>query len=75
MGMVLGLVTRDYYAQSPGPNPTGPFLGRDKVIRGGSWASPECSKRIQNRHKAVPRGFYRTVGFRIVKDIDSPAKQ
>lgn len=65
---------RDFYAQSPGPNPTGPSLGRDKVIRGGSWASPECSKRIQNRHKAVPRGFYRTVGFRIVKDVDSSAK-
>lgn len=65
---------RDYYAQSPGPNPTGPSLGRDKVIRGGSWASPECSKRIQNRHKAVPRGCYRTVGFRIVKDVESPAK-
>lgn len=59
---------RDYYAQNPGSNPVGPSLGQEKVIRGGSWAAPECSKRIKNRHKAAPRGYYRTVGFRLVKD-------
>ncbi|MDQ7784106.1 MAG: SUMF1/EgtB/PvdO family nonheme iron enzyme [Desulfomonilaceae bacterium] len=60
---------RDDYAQlAGGVNPTGPPLGREKVIRGGSWASPEASKRIRNRHKASPRGYFRTVGFRIVKD-------
>lgn len=59
---------RDYYAQNPGANPAGPSLGQEKVIRGGSWAAPECSKRLKNRHKAAPRGYYRTVGFRLVKD-------
>lgn len=59
---------KDYYAQNPGSNPPGPAMGQEKVIRGGSWASMECSKRIKNRHKAAPRGYYRTVGFRIVKD-------
>jgi formylglycine-generating enzyme required for sulfatase activity len=63
----------DWYAREPSPepsavNPTGPALGKEKVIRGGSWASPEASKRIHNRHKASPRGYFRTVGFRIVKD-------
>jgi formylglycine-generating enzyme required for sulfatase activity len=57
-----------YYSESPLSNPLGPALGEEKNIRGGSWASPECSKRIRNRHKASPRGYYRTVGFRIVKD-------
>jgi len=60
--------SREYYAESPRSNPMGPALGEEKNIRGGSWASPESSKRIRNRHKISPRGFYRTVGFRIVKD-------
>ncbi len=59
---------RDYYTKSPLTNPTGPSLGQEKVIRGGSWASVEASRRIQNQHKAAPQGFYRTVGFRIAKD-------
>jgi hypothetical protein len=60
--------SRDYYAQSQANNPTGPALGEEKEIRGGSWVSPESSWRIRNRHKAGPRGYFRTVGFRIVKD-------
>lgn len=59
---------KDYYAQSPASNPGGPALGEEKVIRGGSWASVEASKRIKNVHSAHPLGCYRTVGFRIVKD-------
>lgn len=64
----------DWYAngasseKTPVSNPTGPALGKEKVIRGGSWASPEASKRIRNRHRASPRGYFRTVGFRIVRD-------
>jgi formylglycine-generating enzyme required for sulfatase activity len=49
-------------------NPEGAAAGNEKVIRGGSWASTDASKRAQNLHKAEPRGYYRTVGFRIVKD-------
>ncbi len=60
--------SRDYYALSPSQNPLGPSLGQEKVIRSGSWASSVSSRRIQNVHKAVPRGYYRTVGLRIVKD-------
>jgi formylglycine-generating enzyme required for sulfatase activity len=59
---------RDYYAKSPVTNPTGPALGQEKVIRGGSWAAVEAGRRIQNVHKAAPQGYYRTVGFRIAKD-------
>lgn len=60
--------SHDYYRESPTSSPMGPALGEEKNIRGGSWASPESSKRIRNRHKASPRGYYRTVGFRIVKE-------
>ncbi len=59
---------KDYYAQGASTNPLGPPLGQEKIVRGGSWAAPEASRRIKNRHKASPRGFYRTVGFRIVKE-------
>ncbi len=60
---------KDDYSKNPGAtNPSGPPLGKEKVIRGGSWASPEASKRIRNRHRASPRGYFRTVGFRMVKD-------
>jgi len=58
----------DYYAKSPVTNPMGPPIGEEKVIRGGSWASPESSKRISNINRAPPHGWFRTVGFRIVKD-------
>ncbi|MCX5860589.1 MAG: SUMF1/EgtB/PvdO family nonheme iron enzyme [Desulfomonile sp.] len=58
----------DYYTESPAENPEGPSVGTEKIIRGGSWASPDALRRIQNRHRASPRGYYRTVGFRIVKD-------
>jgi formylglycine-generating enzyme required for sulfatase activity len=59
---------KDYYLSSPTSDPVGPSLGEEKVIRGGSWASTEASKRPKNRHSAPPLGCYGTVGFRIVKD-------
>jgi formylglycine-generating enzyme required for sulfatase activity len=59
---------RDYYANSSHKNPQGPSLGKLKEIRGGSWAAPEACRRITNRHKAAPQGYFRTVGFRIVMD-------
>jgi formylglycine-generating enzyme len=59
---------RGSYADGPAENPTGATTGQEKVIRGGSRVSSESSMRVQNRHKASPQGFYRTVGFRVVKD-------
>jgi len=60
--------SRGYYAESPAENPPGPADGQERNVRGGSWASTESAWRIQNRFKASPRGYFRTVGFRIVKD-------
>jgi len=59
---------KDYYQRASPSNPIGPDLGKEKVIRGGSWASPEASKRVANRHRAFPQGYYGTVGFRVAKD-------
>lgn len=58
----------DYYARSVPSNPPGPPLGLEKELRGGSWASAVSSTRTANRHRAPPQGYFRTVGFRIVKD-------
>lgn len=58
----------DHYGDSKAENPEGPPVGLEKIIRGGSWAAPDSSRRIQNLHKAAPRGYYRTVGFRVVRD-------
>lgn len=60
--------SRDYYRDSPSENPTGPKLGQERVIRGGSSVSAISSRRPQNIHKAEPRGYYSTVGFRPAKD-------
>ena len=59
---------QDHQYEPPAENPEGPATGAEKVIRGGSWASTDASKRIQNIHRAYPGGYYKTVGFRIVKD-------
>ncbi len=58
----------DSYARSATSNPTGPPLGVEKELRGGSWAAAVSSTRMANRHHAPPQGYFRTVGFRIVKD-------
>lgn len=65
---------RDYYASSSRTNPKGPSLGKHKEIRGGSWASAEASRRIRNRHSAPPQGYFKSVGFRIVKDLGVASK-
>lgn len=60
--------SRDRQLEGGTDNPEGVAVGSEKVIRGGSWASTDASRRVQNLHKAEPRGYYGTVGFRIVKD-------
>lgn len=58
----------DFYRNSPSENPVGPPMGQEKELRGGPAVHGERVHRIQNRHKAFPDGYYKTVGFRIVRD-------
>ena len=59
----------NYYSLSPEKNPSGPETGRDRVVRGGSWASIERYCRVTNRGFFNPHNGYSTIGFRIVRDF------
>jgi sulfatase modifying factor 1 len=57
----------DYYKRSPKDNPQGPSSGREKVIRGGSWAGGAQSLRVSARGHAQPDSMPSGVGFRCVR--------
>jgi len=60
----------DYYRESPRENPPGPAKGRFRVLRGGSWLSPEdfrCGHLVSTRGKRLPEETSQHVGFRCVR--------
>jgi formylglycine-generating enzyme required for sulfatase activity len=59
---------RDYYKRSPDRNPTGPELGEEKVVRGGSWDSNAKDLRATARRNEKPDERTRKIGFRCVKE-------
>ena len=48
-------------------NPTGPIIGQQKVLRGGSWDGLPFFSRTVHRQSARPDEFLRWVGFRCVE--------
>ena len=58
-----------YYRRSPDKNPTGPSVGEQKVIRGGSWSNKAIDIRTTNRHGLPPTQRHNNVGFRCAKDL------
>ena len=58
----------DYYSNSPDNNPQGPSSGKDRVLRGGSWADafPE-NLRCADRYKNWPYSRDPYFGFRCAK--------
>ena len=56
----------DYYAISPGENPTGPGIGELRVMRGGSWNGGALQMRVTTRGRNLPDGGYNYVGLRCV---------
>lgn len=59
----------NWYAESPGENPSGPKEGAYRVLRGGSAFSREDFCRIFTRDSALPGHFYQTIGFRVARDL------
>jgi formylglycine-generating enzyme len=65
----------DYYLKTPSLAPTGPETGEERVIRGGSWLCSEnyCTNyRVAARSHAAPDSGLNNLGFRCVRDIESP---
>jgi sulfatase modifying factor 1 len=61
----------DAYAAHAPRDPTGPASGREKVLRGGSWACAEnfCSNyRVAGRSRATPDTGLNNTGFRLARD-------
>jgi len=54
------------YSTSAYKNPTGPEIGLQRVIRGGSWSYPSKSLRVARRHREVPTTSHENSGFRCV---------
>jgi formylglycine-generating enzyme required for sulfatase activity len=58
--------SENYYANSPSSNPTGPDIGEEKVLRGGSFEDTEVDLRSAARDFFEPDEFFNDVGFRCV---------
>jgi len=57
----------DYYFESDSDNPTGPWFGNYKVIRGGSWYDSADGVRTTERSFLPPYYSKKDVGFRVVR--------
>jgi formylglycine-generating enzyme len=55
----------DYYRSSPVDNPAGPPTGKERVIRGGYWASLAWGCRSAARYSVEPEAHPTYVGFRV----------
>jgi formylglycine-generating enzyme required for sulfatase activity len=58
----------NYYAQSPGENPTGPDKGSERVVRGGSWYDTGNFTASAIRFPSPPDNTDSTIGFRCAAD-------
>ncbi|MGL4363808.1 MAG: formylglycine-generating enzyme family protein [Bacteroidales bacterium] len=53
------------YSSKSQINPKGPIVGTERILRGGSWYSPEENCRISLRFSNIPSNTYRNSGFRL----------
>ncbi|MDP4821252.1 MAG: SUMF1/EgtB/PvdO family nonheme iron enzyme, partial [Saprospiraceae bacterium] len=59
-----------YYGTSSGLNPTGPGMGTQRVVRGGSWFHPEDSLRVSDRSSQLPSFRNNRIGLRLVRPVN-----
>lgn len=62
----------NYYEKSPEASPPGPELGKEKVLRGGSYADGIGVNRPAHRHWYPPSARYKWAGFRCAKNAEGP---
>ena len=63
--------TSNYYFHSKRDNPTGPWVGTYKVIRGGSWYTDARGVRVTERSFFAPYKENGDIGFRVVRGRNS----
>ena len=56
----------EYYSVSSSSNPTGPYSGTERVLRGGSWVSYARACRVSKRSFSEPDDKYNGNGLRLV---------
>jgi formylglycine-generating enzyme required for sulfatase activity len=56
-----------FYSSSPYKNPTGPSLGEDRVLRGGSWWGSAGALRVAFRTSCPPSKRIDVLGFRCAR--------
>ncbi|WP_282783770.1 formylglycine-generating enzyme family protein [Phaeodactylibacter xiamenensis] len=59
-----------YYRESTDNNPTGPFTGDFRVVRGGSWGSHMKEVECTYRNFEYPNQTSATIGFRLCRNAD-----
>lgn len=59
----------NYYLHSKELDPVGPWLGKYKVIRGGSWYNSAFGIRTTARSFIDPKAWKEDVGFRVVQNV------
>lgn len=62
-----------YYRNSPERNPTGPFSGKYKVLRGGSWHNGPLGVRAAYRRNSQPGYRYDHFGYSCAKTPSAPS--
>ena len=55
-----------YYSNSPATNPTGPASGPYRMVRGGSWSTPDGYLRCAFRIGGSPTNYHTDIGFRVL---------
>jgi formylglycine-generating enzyme required for sulfatase activity len=62
---VLDWYAADAYGRSPAVDPKGPAMGKERVVRGGSWRDGPTLIRSANRSSAIPPSQVNILGFRV----------
>jgi len=57
----------DYYASSPGTDPSGPESGSSRILRGGAWSENAGYCRLAYRFWETPGALRSDIGFRLVR--------
>lgn len=61
------------YSERGNVDPVGEALGPVRVVRGGSWASPERDVRVAARGRALAAQASDDIGFRLVRSVIDPS--